>query len=386
MRDIKSMYKERVEIFKTTSELKVPRRVPVLGNIETYALAYSNTKLVDALNNHDIELKAYEKPYQDIYVDGAMIIGNNKAFKFYDVLGNNAHFISSDGMTMQHKELVFMSDGEYELLINNPEDYIDNVFLKRKYSAFAQGYENAKETIKNAVPEMFSQWEKLGKGSEIMKNKYGIPVVADSIIFAQLDVLLDFIRGFIPLTMDLRRNPCLVKEACEAITDMVYRAGVGDNETFDDFPWCFTPLHMPTFLSPKQFGDLYWPSYKKILLKMHKKGKKVYAFLEGDWGKFYEFLQELPKGLLIGGFEKDDVIEAKKKVGDTVVISGGMKLDILKYSSKQECIDYAKRLIDECAPGGGYIFTTNMALITGSDINVENLIAVNEYVRDNAFY
>jgi uroporphyrinogen-III decarboxylase len=90
----------------------------------------------------------------------------------------------------------------------------------------------------------------------------------------------------------------------------------------------------------------------------------------------------MPKDFAICMVEGDDISEAKKRIGDNVTIAGGMPIAMLKYNTKGECIDYAKKLLDECAPGGGYIFTTDRHFITGADVNTENVIAVHDFVHN----
>jgi uroporphyrinogen-III decarboxylase len=94
----------------------------------------------------------------------------------------------------------------------------------------------------------------------------------------------------------------------------------------------------------------------------------------------------LPKGFAIGLVEGDNIFDAKKKIGDNVTLAGGMPLELMKLSTKEKCIDAAKRIIDECAPGGGYIFATSRALLSKGDVNVENLKAVNEFVHEYGVY
>ena len=49
-------------------------------------------------------------------------------------------------------------------------------------------------------------------------------------------------------------------------------------------------------------------------------------------------------------------------------------------------IEVAKKALDIYAPGGGYIFSQDKILLSAADAAAENLIAVNEYVRDNGKY
>jgi hypothetical protein len=72
----------------------------------------------------------------------------------------------------------------------------------------------------------------------------------------------------------------------------------------------------------------------------------------------------------------------KKKLGHHVVIEGGVPLSWYLHKSKQECLDLAKKIIDECAPGGGFIFGSGAGSLSGTDLCKENMEAVFQLVHD----
>lgn len=380
------LYQERVKRFVTTANHQEPDRVPVLSLVETFAISYANSSINECLESHEKEFEVYAKPYEDIYFDGASTFGMNRAMKVQSALGSNAYFISRDGTTLQHEEMCPMNVEEYDEFIKNPIKYTDNVLFKRKYPNLNKPYPQNKEVLKAAAFEAANFGKKMADGAIYLKEKLGIPVTTNNASIVPLDLIFDFYRGFIPTITDLRRIPDKVKEATEVLGDFSLGIATGGAAQLSPFPWIFTPLHIPTFLGPKKFAEFYWPSYKKMLMAIHERGGKVCAYLEGHWENYYEYLQELPKSFLIALIEGDDIIEAKKKIGDTITLAGGMSLDKLKCGSKQECIDYAKNIVDHCAPGGGFIFTTNMSLLSGGDVNPENLQAVNEFVHEYGLY
>lgn len=108
--------------------------------------------------------------------------------------------------------------------------------------------------------------------------------------------------------------------------------------------------------------------------------------LEGEWESKYDWLNSLPKNFAVGIVEGDDIFEAKKRIGDNITIAGGMPLQMLKLGKKEECIDYAKKLIDELAPGGGYIFTSSRELLSKGDVNHENLVETHNFVHEYGVY
>jgi uroporphyrinogen-III decarboxylase len=62
-----------------------------------------------------------------------------------------------------------------------------------------------------------------------------------------------------------------------------------------------------------------------------------------------------------------DMKKAKKLIGDTVCLMGNLPYELLVYGTKEKIEDYTKRLIDEAAPGGGFIMSADK--IFGENIN-----------------
>ena len=84
-------------------------------------------------------------------------------------------------------------------------------------------------------------------------------------------------------------------------------------------------------------------------------------------------------------FEDDDIAVIKEKLPNLTPY-GGMKVNDLKYKTKEECVDIAKKLLDELAPGGGYAFGPNKVMLTLADGKPENWKAVCDYVNENGWY
>ena len=121
---------------------------------------------------------------------------------------------------------------------------------------------------------------------------------------------------------------------------------------------------------------------KEIFDFVEKYDKIVHIFNECENSRLYDIYKQAPKGHVVVHFENDDLFKAKKEIGDTVCLCGGMPTDLLARGTKKECIDYAKRLIDELASDGGFIFSQDKMISYPNDCSAENLIAVNEFVRE----
>ncbi len=75
--------------------------------------------------------------------------------------------------------------------------------------------------------------------------------------------------------------------------------------------------------------------------------------------------------------------EAKKKLGGIACISGGFDAALLDWSTPEKVRDECKRIIDICAPGGGFIFETSCGL---GNCKRENVVAMFDTVREYGKY
>lgn len=381
-------YQEKVERILTTIKHQEPDRVPILSMFETWCISYVNSSIKEIEENPEKEIEIYSKPHGDVYSDATFMCGLLTDAKSARIIGSKGHFISEDGQTVQHKEITPMLPEEYPELVKDPMGYMFNTMLPRKAKNLAKGYPENYNTIKELVNHWKVKSAVQAKLQNVLKDKYKLPVLTQNNAYPPMDIIFDYLRGFKGISIDLRRNPDDLLAGINALEEFSNQfMGIApDAESVPEFPLYTTMMHIPTFINPKQFEKYFWPTYEKMFNRIHQLGGKLVMFLEGKWEPKYEFLNSMPKNFAVGILEEDDVFVAKKKIGDNITIAGGMPLNLLKYSTKEKCIDYAKRLVDECAPGGGYIFTSSRALLSKNDLNVENLIAVNNYVHEYGIY
>ncbi len=111
-------------------------------------------------------------------------------------------------------------------------------------------------------------------------------------------------------------------------------------------------------MSLKQFETFYWPGLKKIILTLIDEGLTPCIFWEGFYDSRLEYLAELPKGKILGLFDRTDVFKAKEILGDTMCIAGNMPISMLQTGTPQQVKDYAKKLIDVVGKGGGFVMSS----------------------------
>lgn len=365
--------------------LKEPDQVPKVLLATSWGYSYSKVKIMDVIHDKEKLADAMTRYCEDIYSDMVMMGTINAPLLMYEILkpNNPQYLIFEDGYSLQHFECADMNPEEYPLLIEDPLNYIENIILTRRYSALREPYPKNYHALKDAYSEAMKFLESIVYAENRLKDVYGLPAMSNSVCYMPIDIVFDFLRGFKGVQMDIRRHGSQLIEACDKLADVVNDISLGRAKKGDVI---FCPLHLASFLSPKQFEKFYWPSFKKVLDFAHKKGVKLLCYLENNWTPYFEFLQELPKGLMIAMIEYGDMSEVKKKLGDKIAIMGGMPTEKLRYQTKEECIDYTKKILDICAPGGGYLWSTDKIWLSPDDVNVENYKACVDTVRTHGKY
>ena len=148
----------------------------------------------------------------------------------------------------------------------------------------------------------------------------------------------------------------------------------------------FIPLHkgLEGFLSNDQYREFYWPTLLRLVEDLNKHGLTPYVYTEGKYDARLEIIKDLPAGSCLVHFENCDMAEAKRLVGDHCCICGGFDDQLLVRSTPDKVRDEVKRLLDICAPGGGYLFDVNCTIDDG--VKVENFEAMMETVREYGRY
>ena len=107
--------------------------------------------------------------------------------------------------------------------------------------------------------------------------------------------------------------------------------------------------------------------------------QQIYLFAEASILHFAEYFEEVPKGVLMIHLEQDDIFEFRKRLPN-IAVAGGMPAVLLGHGTKEECVDYAKKLIDEL--GDGFVLCQNKMIAYRSDCTRENLMAVCDFARN----
>ncbi|WP_423055610.1 uroporphyrinogen decarboxylase family protein [Acetobacterium carbinolicum] len=386
MDDIKKIQAERTKLFDDVNDSIIPKRVPVnifLG-IEPTA-QYAGIDLAEAQWNPGMLEDAGDKICQTVFSDSIPFMPYMRSPALYTPLKAQSFVMGSNGF-MQHPEVMGMEADEYDYLIEKPYDCLIEKVIPRHYKAV-----NSQEpfnTMLSFAKGLLGKNDSLMAGAGIMMKlvaKYGYRQMGlnGGSAEAPFDFIADQLRGFTGISMDIRRCPEKLQDACEAVYPIVKK--MGTPLIVDDYSSVMYPLHMPTFMREKDFAKYWWPSFLKLCEDHASAGIRTSVFCEDNWMRYLDYLQDLPSNTQLT-FEYGDPKIIKEKLGNKHIISGLYPISYLKNKSKQECIDLAKEYIDILAPGGKYIFALDKVPLVLDDFNMENLCAVTETVRDYGVY
>lgn len=364
----------------------IPDRVPILSIIDNWAFSYSGYSIDEIFEDDEKHLAAFDKVARDFYWDSMFTVTTTRPINYISALGGGA-YKAKGTLQIESGSILSMDAEEYPELAEDPYKFLLEVIAPRKYELFRKPYSEEKyQEYCDAVDHYFAFRNVGARSAQALREKYGVPVSRGAVFFHPLDMILDYLRDFQGTMFDIKRKPKQIREVCDAMLPMVIEMVEGAYPEPVEGKYIFNPMHLPEFISARDFEKVYWPTYKKLMDYFTDKGYNILCYYERSYAHLFEFLQDLPKNKIVGLFEDDDLRIVKEKLGDMMCFAGGMKTFDLNYSSKQVCLDQAKSLIDDLAGDGGYIFTTDRIPHSDNDANPENLRAVNEFVRDYGVY
>ncbi|KKK43808.1 MAG: Uroporphyrinogen decarboxylase [Candidatus Lokiarchaeum sp. GC14_75] len=124
---------------------------------------------------------------------------------------------------------------------------------------------------------------------------------------------------------------------------------------------------MGLFMSPRNYQNYVFPWLKRICNAAHKRNCKVILHSDGDLSEIFEDIIYCGVDALnpiepTTANPDYDIFKLKKKYGDQITFIGNLSPILLFNGEKTEIEAYAKRLIRNIAPGGGFIFSSGHSI------------------------
>lgn len=381
-------YKERVNRIVKAARCEVPDRVPVAMPTGLYPVMYGGHRLKECMEDAGILRYCWLKFMDDFYEDmdsfnGAGTVFNSEAMAMLECQNYSwpGHGLAEDVNSLQYKEKIFMNSDEYDQLLKDPSNFSFKVLTPRVVGAaaaleyfpplssllsspmaFAGPFTRpeVRESFKKliAAGEKTEVWQREQKAIANTVTEAGFPDVIRGLGIAPFDVIGNFLRGTEGTSIDMFRKPEQLLEAIDLITELFIPRTIESVTASGAFNVGF-PLHRgdDTFMSRKQFEKFYWPSLKKILDALIEEGIQVALFAEGAYNHRLDYIGDFPKGWVSWQFDQTDMKAAKQAIGDRCCISGNVPASVVITGTPEQVKDNCRRLIEDCAPGGGYVLT-----------------------------
>ena len=186
-----------------------------------------------------------------------------------------------------------------------------------------------------------------------------------------------WLMGYTPMSYALADDPALVQAVADRVGEMLVSIfstaaqmpNVGALWLGDDMGF-----KTATMISPEAMRRYVFPWQKKLVEIAHAHNM---PFLLHSCGNLEAIMDDLINDVGIDAKHSfEDIIQpvtvAKKLYGDRIALLGGIDVDVLCRGTEAEVRAYTRRVIEACAPGGGW------ALGTGN--SVANYIPVRNYL------
>jgi hypothetical protein len=404
--------KERDKRIMDAIQLRMPDRVPIICAMGYFPAKYTGIPCSAAYYDYDAWYAAYEKTLKDFQPD-LIYPQPFTPGKALEILNPRQMRWPGCGVDPyqghQSIEIDNMKGDEYDLYMKDPSDYMFRTFMSRtsenlaglsllpKLSdvAGAMGAQalalvfaepkvaRAIRTLQKAGREMRKWRAKQDRFNKMILN-YGFPQYFQGAAMPPFDVISHSMRGMSGTMMDMFRQPDKIVEMCEFILKKTLERPIPEpNENGYTRMFMTNTRGSDEFMSMKQFQTFYWPTFKKLVMKLIERGATPCIFFEGNFTSRLEYLLEFPKGKMLARFDTTDIFRAKEILKDHVCIEGNIPSSLLQMGTVQDTIDCCKKLIDVVGKGGGYILSPRSS---SDEVNPANLKAMIDFTKKYGVY
>lgn len=383
-------YQERLNRINTAINLGIPDRVPFMPRVTGfYAYGYDLNYylLMKDLRNAEPGIRQFLRDYEPDMA--CPIVTYN--MDLVEMLG--ASYIKTPGpqsglpldAPFQFIDHTYMEEDEFDEFLIDPTHFIltklmprknrnlaglEKIYLREIYehmanmelSVFADPeVKQALYTLVRAGEFALESKKQLAYLSNIYKEE-GVPA-RGGMMLAPFDIFADSIRGLIQATIDILEMPEKTLEVVNRIADFTIARQIPLIQARGD-KTIFMPLHagMDMFMSAANYEKFYWPTLRRVIDALVEIDVTPMLMCQGTYNNRLEILSDVPKGKVVYLFEGIDMKKAKETVGKVACIAGNLPSQLLCFGKKEQVIDETKRLLDICAPGGGYIMDASLML------------------------
>jgi hypothetical protein len=369
--------------------LGTPDRVPIVtSGLNFYPAYYAGTSFADysasrkACRGAFLKFVADHDDFDAVFPSHICCWGSLFAATGLDIIRLPGVDLPDD-VSYQFVEKERLAPEEYPLLLDGGYGFFKRTVLPRMTPRYRTGKGWEKEALARAALAGLAYGLFYVTTIESVERRTGVPLSPGSFTFAPFDLISFLFRDLPGVSRDLFRVPEMVErtadlmvEACFQMAEMAATAS-GIRETVVLCERAFS-------LSPRQFERFYLPSLKRLVAGLIERGIVPLVALEGDCTHLLDQLTELPHGRCIVALDTTDISRANEVFKGRICFTGNLPMTLMVLGTPGEVKDRCARLIDECAPGGGFIMAG--ALGIPDNARPENVRAMLDYTLEHGVY
>lgn len=251
----------------------------------------------------------------------------------------------------QFVEEEIMQASDYEVILTKGWSAWNNDFMKKIQTPPWHGPFGTARVV----------WNFIKAGMKTAKNiKYwqqqGMPVMFHTGVAPPFDIF-SLSRSLRPFYRDLFDMPAKVKKAVEVGTDAIIKLGMANaKRAKGNRVAVFAMRSSASFLSPKLFDEISFPSLKRMVEAYHAAGLVSVLHCDGDWDLMLPRFRELPRASCV--LELDgatDIRKAREVLDGHLCLKGDVHHALLSLGTEAEVEDYCRGLIEFMGRDGGFI-------------------------------
>ena len=392
--EAKANYDARVKRVMTAAANKEPDRVPIMPGMMPFALDYYGHTMADVTYNAQIGVDTALRYLDEFKPDAAVGFYSNagkgpimeltkpKACAWPGApdkrIPDNSYHQFIEFPVLEEEEMAFFERDYTGWLFQKGLPKVVGLmepFADWNTSALGVNYDISVLAAQLSRPDMRevieTLWKIDGMNKDIQKIhaegsakmlEMGFPSFSAGIGGAvPFDNYSDFFRGTLDSMADMYDHRDLIERFIDERIERTManvKAAIKANSHLKDSKWGHIILHkgMDGFMNEEQYVNLYWKHLRMIINAITGAGFKCYVYTEGPYTSRLDHLTEVDTNMVVYHFEDVDLALAKKKLGHMACIAGGFPAWLVEMGTKEQVVDEVKRVLDICAPGGGYIF------------------------------
>jgi hypothetical protein len=345
--------------------------IPVYPHIVTFAARCAGITQAELFSSNKAWLAAYDKTLERVGKPDVVFPLNPR-----DTAYTESMRVKLPGRELgpdepfQFVEDEFMLASDYDVILEKGWSAWNTEFMKKIQSPPWHGRVGNFKVLYNFIKAGMNT----GKNIKHWR-KQGLPVMFHTGVAPPFDIF-SLSRSLRPFFRDVFDDPEKVKRAVAVGTEAIVKLGIDNvKRAKGDRVAIFAMRSSASFISPKMFDEISFPSIKRMVEGYHAAGLTSILHCDGNWDLMIPRLLELPRASCVVELDgSTDIRKAREVLADHLCIKGDVRAPLLALGEKEEVEEYCRDLIDFMGHDGGFILGSGCEVPLTS--KVENVAAM----------